>query len=423
MQQNKLKKTSPKKKKWEIYLQETPHFYLEEGNWEILGLGTAHVSKQSVKDVEKTFEIYQPHAVGVELCKPRMENLIHPKRWKNMDLSQVIKSNKFWLLVSSLCLASFQKKIGKEIGVMPGAEMKRAVQLSQQSKIDLVLVDREVRITLARVWAQVGFFSRMWLSSFLLSSLFISEKIEEKEIEKLKTRDMLEDLLTSLPPRYHKLQDAILKERDLFMAEKVREHIKLSSSKNKQKLMLVLGAAHLKGVEKTLKQKKKVDIESLNQLPPKKRLKNLFSWILFGLFFLGLNLYFFQKELNMQTLGELAWAWTLSRSIGAGLGALLTLPSLPSLLATVLIAPFSYFLGFLGIRLWMASALVELKFKKPQVEDFESITRDTQDMKSFSTALYKNRVLHLIFLIMSVSFGLTIGNLFFFKVVLEGIFF
>ena len=139
-------------------LQEVPHFIWKDNKREVLAIGTAHVSARSVQDVRSVFELYQPDTLAVELCPPRLEALMLPHRWKNLDIAQVIKQKKIWLLVSSLILSAFQKKIGESTGTLPGMEMKTAVQLAKKHRRELVLADREVRITLARVWAKVGFF-------------------------------------------------------------------------------------------------------------------------------------------------------------------------------------------------------------------------------------------------------------------------
>ncbi len=76
---------------------------------EILLLGTAHISKDSVKDVENAFYKFQPDVVCIELCKSRYESLIDPEKWKKLDITRLIKEKKIALLASSLILSSFQK--------------------------------------------------------------------------------------------------------------------------------------------------------------------------------------------------------------------------------------------------------------------------------------------------------------------------
>ena len=428
------------------YLKNPPHFIWQDKklNAEVLVLGTAHVSAQSVIDVKELFHLYKPDSVAVELCKPRLAILTQPERWKQLDLRQIIIERKVWLLCSSLILSSFQKKLGATQGSPPGMEMKVAVELARKNKAALVLADREVRTTLARSWAGIGFFSRLWLSSFLFSSLLVKDPITSEEIEELKKNDMLDNLLRNLPPRYRPLRTVVLDERDICIAENIRQHILTERGKNtenipsktakkgakkisknpraKLRILAVLGAAHLKGVNKQLKAKKPRDISDLLSMPPRRRLKNIMTWVFLGLVFFLFSALFMKRDWDLAVFQELALAWVLCRSIGAGLGVLIARPSLLSFFTSVFLAPISYFLGFVGIRLWMPVALSELRVRKPRVADFENIVKDTESFASFRRSLYHNRVIHLIFLIMMVSLGLTIGNLFFFERVFSGLF-
>ncbi len=418
------------------YLKNVPHSFwkVPQSSHEILIIGTAHVSVQSVKDVDSVFSFYQPNVVAVELCKPRFDAMMLPNRWKNLDLVQVIKQKKIWLLASSLILSAFQKKLGEDMKSEPGMEMKKAILLAKKNKSQIILADREVRVTLSRAWSKVGFFSRMWLVSFLISSLLVSEGVSEEDVEELKSRDALDDILNALPKRYAPLKEVILNERDIYIAENIRSVLakqdhetqkKKRSQVNEKRLYLskrilvVLGVAHLKGVERILKKRKVFDLEEISSLPKRRFGKNIASWGIFGFFFFGISAIFYRSGLDFTTIRELAFAWVMSRSIGAGLGSLLAYPTLPSFLLTVLFAPISYFFGFVGVRLWMVSTLVELRYRKPRVADFENIAKDIQGFRSLLVSLYKNRVLHILFLMSSVSIGLTIGNLFFLNIILN----
>ena len=289
-----------------------------------------------------------------------------PNRWKSLDIAQVIKQNKIWLLASSLLVAAFQKKIGSETGVSPGAEMKTAIQLANKNGRRIILADREVRITMSRLWSRVGFFSRLSLISFLIASLFIRDKVSSDDIEKLKASDVLDDLLKSLPKRYRALREIILDERDICIAENIRNYEELGLKANikkkslakpstkrgtkKNRILAVLGAAHLRGVEKNLKSKKpNVNIAELLTVPKTWSLKTIFSFIIFSLIFLGISAIFYQSGLDLAVIQELVLYWVLSRCIGAGLGALVAYPRPSTFIATVFLAPISYFLGFVGV--------------------------------------------------------------------------
>ncbi len=88
----------------------------EEG--EIVIVGTAHVSKKSVEEVERVIEEEKPDAVAVELDFKRFEYLSGKKQ--DVDLPEIIKKGNLFLFIFQIILSNLQKRIGKETGVKPG---------------------------------------------------------------------------------------------------------------------------------------------------------------------------------------------------------------------------------------------------------------------------------------------------------------
>ncbi|MDH5656563.1 MAG: TraB domain-containing protein, partial [Spirochaetia bacterium] len=242
-------KKAPGKKN---HKSEIPLSKLKLNGSDVWILGTAHVSPESVQDVKDIYKTLKPDVVCVELCASRYDAMRDPDRWRKLDLTRVIKEKKLGLLASSLILSSFQKKIGKTTGVQPGQEMLTACDLAEKDSKELVLADRDVRTTLLRAWRQVGFFSKMWLSSALFSSLLVREEIPPEEIERMKKEDVLSDLFSALPSRYRFVKEIIVDERDQFLAGKIKESVLSLTGKNKKKkakVFAVVGAGHLAGIE------------------------------------------------------------------------------------------------------------------------------------------------------------------------------
>jgi len=86
---------------------------------EIILVGTAHVSRESVRLVEEVIRAETPDAVCVELCAARHQALRQTDRWQNMDIVKVVKEKKAFLLLSNLLLAAFQKRIARKMDVTP----------------------------------------------------------------------------------------------------------------------------------------------------------------------------------------------------------------------------------------------------------------------------------------------------------------
>lgn len=384
-----------------------PVAVLEEGRVKVVLLGTAHVSRESIKDVEILTDKLDPDIICVELCKPRYDALLDPDRWRKLDITKVIREKKMGLLFSSLILSAYQKKLGAEKGVKPGQEMLRGVELASERGKELVLADRPVSTTLTRAWRKVGLWSKALIASQLASSVIVREDITPEEIEKLKSEDAIADLFRSLPRQFRAVQKILIGERDEYLAEKVRE---AAATLKSGTVLVIIGAGHLEGVRRILEEGTPVDIKALEEVPPAKPIRTIVTWVL-ATTVIGFLLYRFGEKDIAATL----IAWIIGRSAGAGLGALLAMAHPLTILVTAVMAPISFFIP--GTRLWMYSTLTQAWVRKPHVHDFEDIADATSDTKGLLKALYKNRVLHLFWTMTLVSLGLTAGNLYVVKVV------
>ena len=130
---------------------------------EYVVLGTAHVSRSSKEAVEALLASEHFDAVAVELCESRAQGMRDPEAFKQMDLFQVIRQGKAGMVVASLVLSTFQKRLAEQSGIQPGAEMKAAMDGAEAHDVPLWLIDREVGTTLKRAWRSVGFWQRFGL--------------------------------------------------------------------------------------------------------------------------------------------------------------------------------------------------------------------------------------------------------------------
>ncbi len=416
----KKKKLATKKSEHQTASSASPVKIVEIGGVEVHLLGTAHVSRASVDDVKLSFEKLNPQSVCVELCQSRYDAIKDPDRWQKLDIGKVIREKKLGLLASNLILSAFQKKIGESTGVAPGEEMMVASELAEKSECNLILADRDVRTTLSRAWGMVGFFSKMWLVSNLLASLLVKEDLEADEIERMKNEDVLSDLFSALPERYNTIKHVIIDERDQYLSEMIARaarDLANTGGRKKKRILAVLGAGHLPGVERLLLNGEKQDLESLLEIPPKKHLMTILYWGIFSAAFGFLGYYLTRS--GAQAVHDSLIAWIVGRSLGSAIGAILARAHLLTILVTTVMAPVSVFIP--GSRLWMFSALTEVWLKKPRVDDFENIARDTSDFKGFMRSLYYNRILKLFWIITLVSFGLTVGNIIFWAVAIYAI--
>src|SRR5262245_37723965 len=129
---------------------------LEQDGRRFVLVGTAHVSRESVDLVRQVIERERPDAVCVELDQRRFDALAQRKRWEALDLREVIRKRQLTILLLNLLLASYQKRLGGKLGVVPGSELLEAIEVAEACGVPVVLCDRDVRITLRRAWGSLS---------------------------------------------------------------------------------------------------------------------------------------------------------------------------------------------------------------------------------------------------------------------------
>ncbi len=363
-------------------------------NSEITILGTAHISHKSVEAVREIIEKERPDTVCVELCNSRMTSIQDAEHWKKLDIFKVFKERKMYLLLASLILSSFQKKLGKG-EIKPGDELKAAIDEGNKIGAKVVPVDREIQITLKRSWGNVGFFSKMYLLSALITSLLVKEEVSPEKIEELKSDDALKDLFSQLPPRYNSIKEVIIDERDKYLAENIRRQAKES-----KKIFAVVGAGHLEGIMKHITEDQNID--HLDIIPTSGIWSKLQIAILplFILALMGATFYFSGFEAGTELIKE----WIIFKGTLAALGALIALAHPLSIILAFIAAPIGNFNPIIKPG-WLA-AITEIWMKKPLVEDFEKIADDSEHFTGF----WKNRVLKIFLVLLLPQIGSSIGT-------------
>ena len=182
-------------------------------------VGTAHVSKESVRLAKSVIEEEKPDTVCVELCSARFQAIQQKERWQDTDIVKVIREKKSFLLLSNLLLASFQKRIAKQFGIKPGEEMIAAIEAAESIGARIHLADRDIRTTLSRTWRIMGFWGKIKLIFQLVLSLGQIDEIKEEDIEEMKQQDVLETLLAEVGKSLPAMKSILIDERDQYLAE------------------------------------------------------------------------------------------------------------------------------------------------------------------------------------------------------------
>jgi pheromone shutdown-related protein TraB len=360
---------------------------------QILLIGTAHISQSSVDEVNDVIEQEKPDTVCIELCASRHQAMMDKDQWKNMDIFKVVREGKSFLLFANLIMTAFQKRLGSQLGVKPGAEMLAAAQASERVNSELLLADRDVKITLQRTWRGMPFWGRMKVLSQLLASLFIREEISKEEIEKLKESDALSEAMQMLADQSPDMKRILIDERDQFMAEKIRQA-------PGKRIVAVVGAGHVKGLTGELEREH--NLAELETLPPPGKLGIWLKWgiptLIVGLICYG----FFAVDTDVSI--EMIQRWFLINGTLSAIGTAIAFGH-PITVATAFVAaPFTSLNPAVAAG-WVAG-LVEAFLRKPQVRDFENLADDITHLRGF----WQNNITRILLVVMFANLGSAIGT-------------
>lgn len=365
---------------------------IEVNNKKIYLIGTAHISQASADLAEQFIRDIKPDSVAVELCDSRYQSLKDPDRWKNTDIVSVIRSGKSSVLMAQLMLSSFQKKLGKQLNIKPGAEMMRSINVADELNLRIVLADRDVRTTLKRVWSSLGFWGGAKFIFSMIFAAFTPMEISQEEIEKIKSEDALANLMNEFSQKMPRIRKTLIDERDQYLAAKIQDAPGDS-------VVAVVGAGHVAGIKSYFGQP--IDTSALEVIPPKSLTSKLIAWSIPALI-LGFVVYgFFGSGFGKSF--EMIEAWFLITGIMGAIGAALALGHPLTVLSAFLATPLATLHPLIAAG-WIAG-LVEAWLKKPRVADFETITDDITSLKG----VWRNRVSRILLVVAFTNIFATIG--------------
>ena len=360
---------------------------------QILLIGTAHISQSSVDEVDSIISKEKPDTVCIELCSSRHQTMLDKNQWKKMDIFKVVREGKSFLLFANLIMTAFQKRLGSQLGVKPGAEMLEAANAAERVNAALVLADRDVKITLQRTWRGMPFWERMKVLGQLLASLFVREEISKEEIEKLKESDALSEAMQMLAEQSPEMKHILIDERDQFMAEKIRQA-------QGKRIVAVVGAGHVKGLIAELEREH--NLAELEAVPPPGKVGTWLKWVI-PVLIVGLIGYgFFTVETDVSI--EMIQRWFLINGTLSALGTAIAFGHPITIATSFVAAPFTSLNPAVAAG-WVAG-LVEALLRKPQVRDFENLADDITHLRGF----WQNNITRILLVVMFANLGSAIGT-------------
>ena len=226
-------------------------------NKQIVIVGTAHVSAESVALVRKVIRDVRPSTVMVELDKPRALTLMRKARARRTEGNTVTPTTTAG--ETGPGIPSFYRSLEK-MGFESGEEFVAAIEEASRLNASVLLGDRDIQITMQRLKeadAEVARLRRMGAlptvdaarNRSLPNGRFDSEttrdQVQQMTRELLQpdnVRAMREYMKEQAPPIY----DVLIAERDTYMAHALRDA-------SGDSVVGVVGLAHLDGIADALR--------------------------------------------------------------------------------------------------------------------------------------------------------------------------
>ncbi|MCU0849935.1 MAG: TraB/GumN family protein [Candidatus Thermoplasmatota archaeon] len=369
----------------------------------IILIGTAHISEESVQEVRQAIEAYKPDIVAVELCQRRYDSITKKDKWENTPVTALIKSNNAYFMLAQTFLASIQRRLGEEYGVEPGSEMCAAMQEAERNHVPVALVDRDITVTLKRAWRLMGIrekFRVFW--EFLKAMIgYDEEELEELDLKELMKQDVISQMMEEFSKIAPSASKVLISERDQYIAQKIHEESK------KGKVVAVVGAGHLNGIKKYLQGERfDANLQELEQVPKKR-----FSWVkvvevAIPVIFFGLIAWIiYSTGLDpWNKIKDVFLVWFLVHGILSGIGVAIARGHPLSILTAFVAAPFTSLEPFFAPG-WFAG-LVEAKLRKPLIKDFQELSK-IESIRGF----LKNKVIRLLMVVALGNLGSIIGTI------------
>jgi pheromone shutdown-related protein TraB len=369
----------------------------------IILIGTAHISKESVDEVRRAIETYKPEIVAVELDKRRYDTLTKKVDWEKTPVTALIRSNNAYFMLAQTFLASVQRRLGEEYGVEPGSEMIAAMQEAEKYHLAVALVDRDITVTLKRAWRTMGLrekFRVVW--EFLKAMIgYDEEELEELDLQELMKQDVISQMMEEFSAIAPSAAEVLIHERDQYIAQKILDE------SNKGKVLAVVGAGHLKGIEQQLQKKEgPVDLQRLDVVPKKRMsLVKVVEVAIPVVFFALIGWIIYSTGIDpWNKIKDVFLIWFLVHGILAGVGVAIARGHPLSILTAFVAAPFTSLEPFFAPG-WFAG-LVEAKFRKPLIKDFQELSK-MESIRDF----FRNKVIRLLMVVALANLGSIIGTI------------
>jgi pheromone shutdown-related protein TraB len=366
---------------------------------EIRIVGTAHVSQKSIDEVRQAMEEFHPDVVAVELDPPRYAAL--KKQAQEPSISDILKSGNFTQMLVQWLLAYLQRRIGVGAGVEPGAEMKAALEEAEARQIPVALIDRDIRITLARFLGSMTLLEKLKMLYALAASMVASDT-EEIDIDALTNQDVVTAALEEFRKFSPHGAYALIDERDAYLS-----HQLLMLGRTHERVLAVVGAGHVSGIQRFMAAPETLPpVETLTSEVKSRPYGRIFGAIVTVLFAILILAIIF-SGVGIDVLISALVYWVLIHGVLCAAFALMAGGHPISALVGFAVSWLTALNPLLAAG-WF-SAIVEAKIRKPSARDFRAII----EAESFS-AMRKIPLFRVVLVAALANVGSTLGTIAYF---------
>jgi len=225
----------------------------------VIIIGSSHIAKQSLAEVEQTILREKPDFVAIELDKKRFAGLISGHK-QNIGLEHI---RKFGLkgFMFNLIGGWVERKLGRLVGVKPGSEMMMAFNTAKKVGAKIALIDQDIDITMRKFSKAFGRKEKWHLLRDLFNSIFFRKRemkrlgIGKLDLSKVPPKKLINKLIKRVKEDYPGIYRVLIDERNRYMAEML---MKLESSNPGKKIVAVVGAGHEDAISELLDKKNRI---------------------------------------------------------------------------------------------------------------------------------------------------------------------
>jgi len=216
-------------------------------------VGTSHIAKQSMREVEEAVSNNKPDIIAIELDRRRFIALMHKKKGKKdrirlRDIRRIgVKGYLF-----SLIGGYIQKKLGKIVGVVPGSDMKKAIKLAKKNNLQIALIDQDIEVTLKKFSKSFTWREKWHIVADIFKGIFFRKNVVQFDLSKVPDEQVIKKMMKEVKVRYPNLYRVLVTERNKIMAVNL---FKIMREHPDKKILAVVGAGHAEDMMKIIEGK------------------------------------------------------------------------------------------------------------------------------------------------------------------------